>query len=279
MKTLKEVLALSCDYLRSKNSSFSRRDVDDLIAFVLKIKRLDLYLKCDRPLEENELQKIREGLKRLAQQEPIQYIEGSVQFCECTIRVNKSVLIPRPETELLTSKIIEELKKEDMQGKALVDLCSGSGCIGIAIKKQIPELEVLLLDKSEAAIQVASENARLNEVDVSFLQGDLFLPLATRKVDFLVSNPPYIARSEYEGLDPSVKLYEPEMALISGDTGLEFYERIAKDYQRYVSRRAWLEIGSTQGRVLQALFQATCCKNVQLTQDLSEHDRFLDILI
>ena len=279
MKTLKDILTLSCDYVKSKKNSFSRRDVEDLIAFVLQIKRLDLYLKFDRPLEENELQKIREGLKRLVACEPIQYIEGAVQFLNCSIQVTPSVLIPRPETELLVEKIISELKNENLQGKVLLDLCCGSGCIGIAIKKHLPALDVLLIDKSEPALKVAHENAKLNQTEVTLLHGDLFAPLLSKKVDFLISNPPYIARSEYEGLDPSVKLYEPEMALISGDTGLELYERIAKEYQRYVLSRAWLEIGASQGSVLRVLFQETGCKSVKLEQDLSGHDRFLNIHI
>ncbi len=277
LKTVKEVLTLCVDYLKAKDPSFSRRNAEDLLAFVLGIKRLDLYLNFDRPLEEEELAKIRQGLKRLSQHEPIQYIEGFVTFSSCKIKVDKSVLIPRPETELLVHKIIDELKNEDLQSKPkmLLDLCSGSGYIGIAIKKELSELSVILSDISEQAVAISQENAKINQVDVSILQGDLFAPLNGKKVDFLICNPPYLAEHEFSTLDPSVKNYEPKRALVAGPTGLELYEKIAKEMKLYVNERAWFEIGTGQGQVLRKLFTDAGYNKVSFEKDLSGHDRFL----
>lgn len=275
MKTLGEVLKLSIQYLKAKDPVHSRRDVELLFSHIFKIKRLDLYLNFDRPLVESELTSIREGLKRLANHEPIQYIEGQVDFFNCKFRVSRSVLIPRPETELLVDKIVKELKTQELSGKVLLDLCSGSGCIGIAIKKELPELRVMLIDLSKEAIELAKENARENNVSVEFLQGNLFEPLHSNKVDFLVCNPPYLSEAEYEKIDLSVKNFEPKMALVSGESGLEFYKEIAKRAKEHVTRSIWLEIGATQGSAVQKLFLDQGYKAPLLEKDLAGHDRFI----
>lgn len=277
MKTLGEVLKLSIQYLKAKDPVHSRRDVELLFSHIFKIKRLDLYLNFDRPLVESELTSIREGLKRLANHEPIQYIEGQVDFFNCKLRVSRSALIPRPETELLVDKIVKELKTQELSGKVLLDLCSGSGCIGIAIKKELPELRVVLIDLSYEAIELAKENARENSVSVECLQGNLFEPLHSNKVDFLVCNPPYLSEAEYEKIDLSVKNFEPKMALVSGESGLEFYKEIAKRAKEHVTRSIWLEIGATQGSAVQKLFLDQGYKAPLLEKDLAGHDRFITV--
>ena len=277
MKTVVDIIALSWNYVQSKTKHVSKRDVELLLAHILKIKRLDLYLNFDRPLQENELFKMREGLKRLIMNEPIEYIEESVQFFGCSIQVNKNVLIPRPETELLVERIVSYLKKKDLEGKTFVDLCSGSGCIGIAVKKACPELDVTLIDISHEALVVSRENARINGVTVHQLQGDLFAPL--QGVDYLASNPPYVSIAEYEALDPSVKNFEPKLALVGGPTGLEFYRRIAEAAPQFVKERLWLEIGASQGPVVKKIFENLGHDSVVLEKDLAGHDRFLSVTI
>lgn len=279
MKTLGEVLKLSIQYLKTKDPAHSRRDVELLFSHIFKIKRLDLYLNFDRPLIESELTSIREGIKRLANHEPIQYIEGRVDFFGCTIKVTRSVLIPRPETELLVDKIVKELQTQEVNGKVLLDLCSGSGCIGIAIKKKLPGLRVLLIDLSKEAIELAKENARENNVSVEYLQGNLFDPLQANKVDFLVCNPPYLSVAEYEKADLSVKNFEPKMALVGGESGLEFYKEIAKRAKEHVTSSIWLEIGATQGIEVQKLFLDEGYQAPLVEKDLAGHDRFLTAIL
>ncbi len=272
MKSLGEIIKLSCDYIRTKNSIHTRREVEELIAFTLNKKRLDLYLNFDKPLTEDELARIRKNLTRLASNEPLQYIEGNVDFYGCTIHVDKRVLIPRPETEYLVDLIVQTLKGQNLTGKTLWDICTGSGCIGIALKKALPDLTVVLSDISSDALSVAKRNAEVNDVSVTLVQGDLLAPFAGQKADFIVSNPPYIAEGEYSTLDPHVKNYEPKNALVSGPNGLECYRRLFKDLQAHLTpgAKCWFEIGNTQGEMLLNEYPGAT-----LLKDLNQNDRFI----
>ncbi|MCE5294930.1 MAG: peptide chain release factor N(5)-glutamine methyltransferase [Chlamydiales bacterium] len=248
MKTLGEILKLSYDYIRQKGSSHSRHEVEELIASTLGKKRLDLYLNFDKPLTEDELAKVRKNLKRLGDNEPLQYIEGTVQFYDCTLRVDKRVLIPRPETELLVDRIVKHIRLHPYTDKVLWDICTGSGCIGIAIKKALPELNVTLSDISEDALKVAEANAKENEVSVNIATGDLLEPFKGKKADFIVCNPPYISEEEYKGLDAHVVNFEPKLALVPGQTGLEAYSALINTLPAVCNPGAkiWLEIGHKQ---------------------------------
>jgi release factor glutamine methyltransferase len=226
---------------------------------------------------EVELEKLRKMLARLGKGEPIQYVEGSVDFAGVSIQVDQRALIPRPETEELVEKVFHYLEnKSSRQGLTCLDLCSGTGAIGIALKKRFPDVEVILSDISSDAARLAEENAKANGVFVTQLIGDLVEPLQ-KKVDIVVCNPPYIACSEYEQLDPMVKHFEPKQALCAGTTGLEFYERIARDVPRFLNKEAalFLEIGFQQGKDVKNIFENVFGPHVRLEQDLSGHDRFV----
>ncbi len=275
MKTLGEIIKASWEYVQKKGSSHTRHEVEELIAFTLGKKRLDLYLNFDKPLNEEELTKVRAKLVRLAANEPLQYIEGKVQFYGCTIAVDPRVLIPRQETELLIDKVVKEIKSTAYQGKTLWDVCTGSGYIGIAIKKALPELTVTLSDISEDALTVAKSNSLLNNVDVELIQGDLLKPFGTKKADFIVCNPPYIAEGEYATLSPHVRDFEPKQALVPGKSGLECYERLITELTSHTNPGAtvWFEIGSTQAEAICAMI--TGFKQVQVEKDLAGMDRFI----
>lgn len=276
MKSLGEILKLSCEYIRQKGSSHTRHEVEELIAHTLNKKRLDLYLNFDKPLTEDELVKVRKNLTRLARNEPLQYIEGQVHFYDCTIQVDPRVLIPRPETELLVDRIVKHIRLYPYSDKVLWDICTGSGCIGIAIKKALPELAVTLSDISEGALSVACANSQLNGVVVDLVKGDLLEPLAGKKADFIVCNPPYITEGEYEGLDAHVKEFEPKLALVSGNSGLECYEKLINGLGTVCNPGAtvWFEIGSGQAKAL--LDSLAEFKDVQVIKDLSGNDRFVE---
>lgn len=273
MKTILEVLTLTTDYLKQKGIANARRQAEDLIADALQIKRLQLYVEFERPLTITELELCRKNLSRRAKGEPLQYIRGFVDFCDCRIRVTPDVLIPRQETELLAEMIIKELEKSECKGKVLWEVCAGSGCLGLAIKKRIPDLTVVLSDLSSAALEIAKENAKDNEVDVHFMQGDLLAPFQGQTCDFFVCNPPYISQKEYAGLDPEVRDFEPKMALIAGQSGFEFYERLSKDLAIFLKNgaRAWFEIGTGQGEHVLELFSGW---KARYEKDWSGHDRF-----
>src|SRR3990167_1774538 len=251
MKTAGEILKLSIEYLSSKNMDRARRISEDLLAHALNLTRMELYVQYDRPVEEKELSMFREQLKRSLKEEPVQYILGEVEFYNCLIAVDPRALIPRPETQLLVDMIVPSVQKE-----TLWDLCTGSGCIGIALKKANPKLNVILSDISAEALSLARENAVRNEVEVQCVQGDLFEPFRGGKADVIVCNPPYIAASEYSKLEPSVRNFEPKLALVAGEKGIEFYERIQRDIDAYLNPKGtlYLEIGESQGKQLFALF-------------------------
>ncbi len=275
MIALIEVLHKSCDFLAAQGIESPRKDVERLIAHVLKIKRLEVYLQHDRPLLENELVCIREGLRRLAKHEPIQYIEGEVAFHNALFLVNQNVLIPRPETELLV-----EMAVSHKETGSILDMCTGSGCIGISVKKALPQAHVVLADISKAALDIAYKNMIKNKVNVEIIESDLFANLSGRRFDLIVCNPPYISTTEYEALDPSVIRYEPQLALLSGPSGLEVYEKIAAEARKYMypEARLLLEIGASQGESVQTLFLSMGYAEAALRTDFSGRERYLTII-
>jgi len=266
MKPIAEVLKLSSEFLAERKIDRPRRLAEDIIAHVLKLKRMDLYLQFDKPVVEAELSIIRVFLRRCGKGEPLEYVTGEVDFFGCNIKIGPSVLIPRPETEILV-----EMISKRVQGGSLWDLCTGSGCIGISLKKARPELSVTLSDISADALALASENAQLNGVDVEILRGDLLAPFQGRKADYVVCNPPYISQNEYGHLDPSVREFEPKLALVGGEKGTEFYERLARELPAYLNPGAqvFFEIGADQGEALKKIFPQG-----ELHRDWAGHPRF-----
>ena len=157
MRTLLEILTLTTEYLQQQGIQNPRRQAEDLISDVLDMPRLKLYLEFDRPLSESELELCRQRLARRAKGEPLQYIKGEVEFYGCRIGLSRDVLIPRQETEILVDIIAKQLEKENLEGKSLWDVCCGSGCIGIALKKKFPQLKVILSDISQEALIMAKK--------------------------------------------------------------------------------------------------------------------------
>lgn len=274
MKTILEVIKLGEEYLKKRGIERARREAEELISEVLGISRIALYLDFERPLQENELEKCRHFFKRRSLNEPPQYIFGYVFFAGVHIKVNSDVLIPRPETELLVSKIIKDLETENLKGKILWDMCTGSGCIGISLKKRFPELRVILSDISEKALSVASQNAQANGVEVEIVQSDMFSAVGDFSFHYFVSNPPYVSIEEYHQLEPKITQFEPQLAFLAGSKGLFFYEEIAKHLFFFLKERAWLEIGSNQGPDVMSLFNQF---KSSLEKDWSGKDRFLKL--
>jgi release factor glutamine methyltransferase len=281
MKTILEILILSADYLKRKGIAHHRRHAEELIADALKITRMGLYLEFDRPLTSVEIDTCRSWLLRRGKGEPLQYIRGEVDFFNCSVKVTPDVLIPRQETEILVDKIVKELETISLNDTVMWDLCCGSGCIGIAIKKRFPQITVILSDISPAALGVAKENAQKNGVEVGFLQGDLLIPFGTKRAHFLVCNPPYVAEHEFDGLDIEVRVYEPRLALLAGSSGLEFYQRLALILHHYLlpSGKVWFEIGDGQGEAVRQLFSKQPWKTCHLEKDWSGRERFFSLEI
>lgn len=281
MKPLIEVLNLAVKQLEEHQVVQPRRQAEELISEVLKLSRIDLYMQHDRPLSEEEQQLCRARIARRAKHEPLAYILGFVPFHDCQFKVTPSVLIPRQDTEHMVSFIMDQLSKEDLEGKILWDLCTGSGCIGIALKKKFPALQVVLSDISPQALEIARYNAEFNEVDVILREGDLLAPFAGAKAHFVTCNPPYISEKEFDSLEPEVRDHEPYNALVGAENGLVFYKRLDRELPNHLhySGKAWIEIGSSQGDAIKNIFKNPLWKNVSLKQDLSNQDRFFSLEI
>jgi release factor glutamine methyltransferase len=279
MKTILEVVQLGSKYLESRDIPYPRRQIEEIVSFVLGMKRLALYLDFQKPLTSEELDRARHLLERRGRREPLEYLIGEVSFLDCLLRVTRAVLIPRPETEALAEKVIEVLRPLSLEGKELWDLCCGSGCLGLAIKKRYPQLKVVLTDLSIEALELAKENGKRNGVEVEYLQGSLFEPLEGRMADFIISNPPYVSQREYEQLPNEVRDFEPKQALLAGPTGLEFYERFSQQMERFLrpGGRAWFEIGADQAEQVKNLFLSPAWGCVTVEQDLAGRDRFFSL--
>lgn len=276
MRLVREVLSETTQLFSQQGIPQARRQAEDLLCDFLAWDRLTLYTQLDHLFNKEAWAVCQTWIQRRLAGEPLAYICGHVHFYGCTLSITPAVLIPRQETEVLVDKIVQALKTQDLTGKILWDLCCGSGCIGIALKKQFPTLSVCLSDVSAEALALAADNAARNQVEVTCLQGDLLAPFQGKKAHVVVCNPPYIAESEYLTLEKEVHAYEPKLALVGGATGVEFYERLAHELPAYLYPQAkvWLEIGYQQGTDLQKLFQMSRWKTRRLENDWAGHHRF-----
>ncbi len=233
-------------------------------------------MQHDRPLIEPEMAQMREFLKRSVAGEPIAYILGEVEFMGCRIKVTPNVLIPRQETEILVDLALKKIMDKIPPNGVFWDLCAGSGCIGLGIKKACPELCVVLSDISPQAIALAEINAAHNHLSVQCRVGDLLQPFLNEKADFVICNPPYVSKKEFSELDRSVRDYEPSLALLAGCDGTDFYDRLSDELPRFLNpgARVFLEIGYAQGAVVQEIFAKSPWLNCQIKKDWAGHDRF-----
>ena len=230
------------------------------------------YLKKYLPKDQLE-----EGIKRLKNGEPVQYIVGNTNFYGNIINVNKNVLIPRFETEELVNRTINYIKKYFDNKVSIVDLGTGSGCIAITLKKEI-DCEVTAVDISKDALLVARENAKINNVEINFVHGNMLEPL-NNKFDVIISNPPYISYDE-EIMD-IVKNNEPHLALYASENGLYFYKEILKNASNYLNKRFLIafEIGYKQANdIKNEALNYFPNSEVVVEKDLQDKDRFIFII-
>ncbi len=254
--TVLEVIQRSTDFLAKKGVESPRLQIELLLAHVLQLPRLKLYLNFERALTEAELETLRALVKRRGEREPLQHILGSTSFCGLEIEVNRHVLIPRPETELLAERAAGLLNGGE--APAVLDFGTGSGCLAIALAVKCPMARIHALDVSEEALNVARANAARHGASerIQFLQGDGLAALpGDARYDLIVSNPPYIPTAEIATLEPEVRDHDPRAALDGGTDGLEFYRRLAGGAPERLQpggRMVW-EIGDGQETALREL--------------------------
>lgn len=278
MKIL-EVINRTTPYFEKQGVESPRLTIELLLAHLLKKRRLDLYLEFERELDETTLTALREMVRRRTEGEPLQYITGEAEFCGLKFAVDRRVLIPRPETELLVETALERFKGRS--AVKVVDLCTGSGCIAVALAKRLVEdAEIVATDVSEEALAVAESNAKRHGVEkkIRFLQGDLLsvLPESLR-ADAIISNPPYIASGDLAGLPKEVRDFEPSQALLAGKDGLEVYRRIAVDACRFLLPDGFLglELGDGQYATVRRLCDENGWSVEQVKTDLQGKERVL----
>lgn len=216
---------------------------------------------------------IESAIKRLNNGEPVQYIVGDVDFYGNVIKVDKRVLIPRFETEGLVEIALKYLNNTNLD---VVDLGTGSGCIAITLKKKLPNINMDAVDISIDALELAKENAKINNVEINFIHGDMLNPLS-KKYDCIISNPPYIAYDE-EVME-IVKNNEPNTALYADNNGLYFYEEILKNCKNYLKEKYYIffEIGYSQGESIKKLALKYLDCDVEIKKDLQGFDRYIII--
>jgi release factor glutamine methyltransferase len=224
--TVRDALLLGTDKLKAAGLDGSRLEAEILLGWALGLDRAGLYVNSTNIVPKSKLGKYRKALSQRTKRRPWQYITGQTEFYGLNLRVNKAVLIPRPETELLAEQVISRWRKE---WTTALDIGTGSGALALALAQRLNYVKITACDYSSAALRTAKSNAaRLNLTKrVRFVKADLF-PRTSGKFNCIVSNPPYIPSKQILGLQPEVSLYEPRQALDGGRDGLDFYRRIAK---------------------------------------------------
>lgn len=252
--TILKVLQWTTGYFTRKGIEQPRANAEVLLSHVLGLERLQLYLRYDQPLVDGELARYRKAVQRRAAHEPTQYITGRQEFWSLEFEVNPSVLIPRPETEILVEKALESLGTDTARA---LDLGTGSGAIAVTLAHECPSLGILATDRSPEALVVARRNAIRHRVDnrIAFVAMDLFGAIDPARVSFdiIVSNPPYIDNADLEKLAPEVIHHEPASALLGGGTdGLGLILKILNQSPPYLKPGGTilLEIGFGQAEIL-----------------------------
>jgi len=240
--------------LRERGIPCPEKEMEQIIVTATGADRVEL-LRDDPDLTSGQLKAVDDFLERRMKGEPLQYITGHVEFFGLSIRVGPGVLIPRPETELLVEETLKAAGGEEL---SILDLCTGSGCIALALAQKLPDAEVCGTDGSAQALEYARENAAVNSIrNVTFLRGDLFEPVRGRRFHIIVSNPPYIRSADIATLQEEVSQWEPREALDGGPDGLDYYRRIVAEAAEYLEKRGkcFLEMGHDQREALSALAQ------------------------
>ena len=272
--TAREMLLYVGERLKKAGIEEYQYESRAFLEWIFGINRSDYYMNPEVLLPEEKINELEEKLSAREKRVPLQYLMGTCEFMGYSFQVDERVLIPRQDTECLVEEAISLLS--DCPKPKVLDLCCGSGCIGISIKKLRPDAEVTLSDLSGDALAVAGANAKNLGAEVRLLQGDLFEKISD-SFDCIVSNPPYIPSETIEGLMPEVRDYEPRMALDGTGDGLFFYKRIAKEAPSRLKPGGWLlmEIGMEQGESLCHILKGGEFAPAKVKKDLVGLDRIV----
>jgi release factor glutamine methyltransferase len=265
---LLQILERTDAFLKKKGSASPRLDAELLLGHVLNLSRLDVYMNFERPLMEPELDALRPLVKRRGEREPMAYLLGKKEFWSIDFACAAGVLIPRPDTETLVEAALPFCEGETF----LADVGAGTGCVGLAIAKECPNLKLFSTDLAPEALALVKKNVASLEMQdrVAVLRGNLLEPIPVeRRVDVVVSNPPYIPSKDIDGLEPEVSTHEPRLALDGGVDGLDCYRVLVPAAFDRAKRALLVEVGAGQAEDVAALFKAAGFVDVQTHADLA----------
>ncbi len=274
--TVRRVLEWTVPYLQENGSDAPRLEAEILLAHARGCPRIQLYTQFDEPLSDDQRNVMRDLVRRRASHEPVAYLVGYREFYGIEFHVTPDVLIPRPDTETLVLELIELAR-----GKAaprILDIGTGSGCIAIAAAVNLPNCTVAAVDISERALEIAKSNATRHGVDdrIDFRSGSLFEPIADDRYDFVVSNPPYVVKTEIDTLQIDVCKYEPRLALDGGGDGLDVLRQLVNHASRYLTPGGHIlyEMDSSQSDALCEMISADgAYEGVRVIPDLAGRPR------
>ena len=262
--TLAEAINNAATLLSTAGITNARLDAEVLLSHIIMKDRVWLITHRDDVLDDNHQREFADVIQRRTRREPLQHIIGNQEFWGLEFIVSPDVLIPRPETEFIIEAALAIVQDRNTPVR-IIDLCTGSGCIAVSLAKELTAARVIATDASEKALAVARENTRRHGVSehIRFLLGDLFEPLEELdirgQIDIIVSNPPYVQAGDLSTLQPEVRDYEPEMALIAGPEGTEMAKRIIQHAPEYLKKNGALimEMGLGQAEALTRMVEAT----------------------
>lgn len=256
--TVRRVLEWTTSHLKKHGSDTPRLDAEILLAHARNCPRIQLYTQFDEPLSDAVRTQMRDLVQRRAKHEPVAYLVGRREFFSLSFRVTRDVLIPRPDTETLVMEVLDTIKGQS--ASRVLELCTGSGCVAVAVAKNDKNVQLTATDISPAAITIAKENAERHKVTdrIEFVESDLFASLQSdAKYAVIASNPPYVASEEIDRLDPEVSQHEPRLALDGGPDGLTVLKRIIDEAPSRLAPggRLLLEFTPEQADSLESLIQ------------------------
>ncbi|MDT2747258.1 peptide chain release factor N(5)-glutamine methyltransferase [Vagococcus fluvialis] len=275
-KTYFEVLKWASSFL--ENNHQEAYIAEYLLLEKNRWTKTDLLMNFKKQMPLAEYNAYKADLEKVTLHIPVQYLIGSTEFYGRRFKVNEHTLIPRPETEELVELILKDNYQENLE---VVDIGTGTGIIALSLSLENPTWKVTGLDISKEALKIATKNNQALEGQVHFLESDVLSKFPkNKKIDILVSNPPYISYDEWEEMDESVREYEPKQALFAENNGLAIYEKIAKESTTVLSEtgRIYLEIGYLQGESVSQIFkEAYPTKSVRVIKDLNGQDRIIEV--